>query len=61
MQKLKKTEMGRKHTIPYGVYVAHGFISPHLAAQTGFNKDDLDIFWKALLICLNTIVQPRVV
>jgi CRISPR-associated protein Csd2 len=41
--------MGRKHTVPYGVYVAHGFISPHLAAQTGFNKDDLDIFWKALV------------
>ena len=47
--KTKETEMGRKHTIPYGVYVAHGFISPHLAAQTGFNKDDLDIFWKALV------------
>lgn len=40
--------MGRKHTVPYGAYVAHGFISPHLAHQTGFNKDDLDIFWKAL-------------
>ncbi len=40
--------MGRKHTIPYGVYVAHGFISPHLAAQTKFTTDDLDIFWKAL-------------
>jgi CRISPR-associated protein Csd2 len=40
--------MGRKHTIPYGVYVAHGFISPHLAAQTKFTEDDLDIFWKAL-------------
>jgi len=46
--KNKETEMGRKHTIPYGVYVAHGFISPHLAAQTKFTQDDLDIFWKAL-------------
>lgn len=40
--------MGRKHTVPYGVYVAHGFISPHLAAQTKFTGEDLDIFWKAL-------------
>lgn len=40
--------MGRKHTVPYGVYVAHGFVSPHLAAQTGFDSDDLNIFWKAL-------------
>jgi len=46
--KNKETEMGRKHTIPYGVYVTHGFISPHLAAQTKFTEDDLDIFWKAL-------------
>ena len=47
--KNKETEMGRKHTIPYGVYIAHGFVSPHLAAQTGFNVDDLDIFWKGLM------------
>lgn len=46
--KNKETEMGRKHTIPYGVYIAHGFVSPHLAAQTIFSNDDLDIFWKAL-------------
>lgn len=46
--KAKETEMGRKHTVPYGVYVAHGFVSPHLAAQTKFSDDDLEIFWKAL-------------
>lgn len=40
--------MGRKFTIPYGVYRSHGFISPHLAAQTGFNEDDLGLFWDAL-------------
>jgi CRISPR-associated protein Csd2 len=40
--------MGRKNTVPYGVYVAHGFISPYLAAQTGFSKDDLELFWEAL-------------
>lgn len=40
--------MGRKNTIPYGVYVAYGFVSAHLAAQTGFSKEDLDLFWGAL-------------
>lgn len=39
---------GRKNTIPYGVYVAYGFVSAHLAAQTGFSKEDLDLFWDAL-------------
>ncbi len=40
--------MGRKNTISYGLYVAHGFISPHLAAQTKFNSDDLELLWTAL-------------
>lgn len=40
--------MGRKNTIPYGVYVAHGFISANLAAQTGFSEEDLNLFWEAL-------------
>jgi len=34
--------------VPYGLYRAHGFISAHLAAQTGFNTDDLELFWKAM-------------
>jgi CRISPR-associated protein Csd2 len=40
--------MGRKATIPYGLYVGHGFISPQLAAQTGFSEDDLSLLWEAL-------------
>jgi CRISPR-associated protein Csd2 len=40
--------MGRKNTIPYGVYVSHGFISANLANQTGFSDDDLKILWEAL-------------
>lgn len=40
--------MGRKEIIPYALYCAHGFISPHLAAKTGFNRDDLDLLWRAL-------------
>ena len=40
--------MGRKNTIPYGVYIAYGFVSPALAMQTKFSNEDLDVFWKAL-------------
>jgi CRISPR-associated protein Csd2 len=40
--------MGRKNTVPYGIYVAHGFISPHLANQTGFGEADLALLWDAL-------------
>ncbi len=40
--------MGRKHTVPYGVYVAHGFVSSFLAKQTGFGDDDLELLWQAL-------------
>jgi CRISPR-associated protein Csd2 len=40
--------MGRKFTIPYGLYRSHGFISAPLAEQTGFSDDDLELFWKSL-------------
>lgn len=40
--------MGRKSTIPYGLYICHGFVSPQLAAQTGFNEDDLSLLLEAL-------------
>lgn len=40
--------MGRKHTVPYGLYRAHGFVSAFLAKQTGFSDDDLELFWQAL-------------
>lgn len=39
---------GRKHTIPYGLYMAHGFVSAFLAEQTGFGEDDLTLLWQAL-------------
>lgn len=44
----KERTMGRKSTIPYGLYVCHGFVSANLAAQTGFSEDDLVLFWEAL-------------
>jgi CRISPR-associated protein Csd2 len=40
--------MGRKHTVPYGLYIAHGFVSSFLAKQTGFSEDDLELLWQAL-------------
>lgn len=40
--------MGRKHTVPYGLYRGHGFVSAFLAKQTGFSDDDLQLFWQAL-------------
>ena len=40
--------MGRKFTVPYGLYYSKGFISAHLAAQTGFDEVDLELFWEAL-------------
>lgn len=40
--------MGRKATVPYGLYVCHGFVSANLAKQTGFSEEDLNLFWDAL-------------
>lgn len=40
--------MGRKHTVPYGLYMAHGFVSSFLAKQTSFSEDDLNLLWQAL-------------
>lgn len=40
--------MGRKHTVPYGLYRAHGFVSAFLAKRTGFDAADLDVFWQSL-------------
>lgn len=40
--------MGRKFTVPYGLYMEHGFISAHLAQQTGFSEKDLDLLFQSL-------------
>ena len=40
---------GRKHIVPYGLYVAHGFVSAPLAEKTGFTGDDLNLLWDALI------------
>jgi len=48
-QKGDNRTMGRKFTIPYGLYEVHGFISAPLAKQTGFSEEDLELFWNALM------------
>jgi CRISPR-associated protein Csd2 len=45
----KLRTMGRKALIPYGLFVGKGFISAHLAQETGFTEDDLELLWEALL------------
>jgi len=44
----KERTMGRKFTVPYGLYRSHGFISAAFAEHAGFTSDDLDLFWDAL-------------
>lgn len=47
--------MGRKFTVPYGLYRCHGFVSAPFADNnngkngTGFSEEDLKLFWDALL------------
>lgn len=45
----KLRTMGRKQLIPFGLYEGRGFISVHLAEDTTFSDQDLDLFWDALL------------
>lgn len=45
----KLRTMGRKSLIPYGLFVGKGFISAHLAQQTGFSTDDLKLLFEAIL------------
>lgn len=44
----KERTMGRKFTVPYAVYRAHGFVNPFLAEKTGFSEEDLRLLWEAL-------------
>jgi CRISPR-associated protein Csd2 len=45
----KLRTMGRKSLIPYGLFVGRGFLSAHLARETGFDEDDLALLWESLL------------
>lgn len=45
----KLRTMGRKQIIPFGLYEIRGFISANLAAETGFDDNDLNILFEAIL------------
>lgn len=47
-QKGGNRTMGRKNTVPYGLYKAHGFIVPSFAERTKFSEEDLKVFWNAV-------------
>lgn len=41
-------QMGRKHTVPYGLYRCHIFLAPYLADDTKFTNEDLLLLIEAL-------------
>ncbi|MEE0914517.1 MAG: type I-C CRISPR-associated protein Cas7/Csd2 [Ruminococcus sp.] len=42
--------MGNKFIVPYGLYIAEGYISANLARKvTGFSVDDLELLWDAII------------
>lgn len=45
----KERTMGHKYIIPYGLYCGYAFLSPALAAQTGFSQEDFDLTCEAML------------
>ena len=45
----KERMMGRKHIVPYGLYRSEGYVSAFLAERTGFNEEDLELLWNALI------------
>ena len=44
----KERTIGRKFTVPYGLYRGYGFLNATLATQTGFDEADLNLFKAAL-------------
>lgn len=46
----KGQTMGKKQILPYALYRTEGYISANLANKTtGFNEDDLKLFWESLV------------
>lgn len=46
----KDREMGRKTVLPYALYRAHVYYSPHYGRVNGVDADDLGLLWKALVM-----------
>jgi CRISPR-associated protein Csd2 len=47
-EKAATGQFGRKHTVPYALYRAHGFVSPFLARDTGFSHTDYQLLLEAI-------------
>ncbi|MBV9759072.1 MAG: type I-C CRISPR-associated protein Cas7/Csd2 [Acidobacteriaceae bacterium] len=47
-EKAASGQMGRKYTVPYALYRAHGFLSPFLAKETGFSQTDYELLLQAI-------------
>ena len=45
----KLRTMGHKQLIPFGLYEIRGFISANLAGETGFDEEDLNLLFEAIL------------
>lgn len=46
----KRSKMGRKYIVPYGLYRAEGYVSAKLAQKvTGFSEKDLTLLWEAII------------
>lgn len=42
-------QMGRKANLAYGLFRAHGFVSPAFAKDSGFSDADLELLWESLV------------
>lgn len=47
--KADSSTFGEKYIIPYALYRQEGYISANFAKKTGFNEEDLEIFWEAII------------
>ena len=45
----KLRTMGRRQMIPFGLYEVRGFISAILAEETGFDEEDLNVLFEAIM------------
>lgn len=49
--------MGAKYQVPYGLYVAYGFVNPFDGRKTGFSQEDWDLFLEAANRCFDYISE----
>lgn len=50
VDKGETTELGARWAVEYGLYVAHLYYSPLLAARTGVTGADLDALWRSIVM-----------